>query len=226
MSSNEATLWIYDPIGDMFGPDAVTAKGVRDRLQSLRGITKLTIRINSPGGMVDDAIAIHTLLSEFPANKTVKVDGVAASAATIIVPRNARVEMAEGSKWMIHNPWTMAVGDYREMSKVASIAKKYADDTAALYAARTLQPLSVIREAMAEETWYTADEAIAAGYADAKSRDSVKVAAHTLDSLMAKARAVAAMAFPAHVGQTPHQRESTSQAMRLATISLLKVKSR
>lgn len=162
----EATIWIYDAIGEMFGPDAVTAKGVRDRLQALRGIDRLTVRINSPGGMVDDAIAIHTLLSEYKAEKTFKVDGVAASAATVLPTVGSKVELAPGSMWMIHNPWTIAIGDGNAMRKAAEISDKYRDNLIGLYSRRTKQDPEAIAEAMAAETWYTAEEAMAAGFSD------------------------------------------------------------
>lgn len=162
----EATLWIYDAIGEMFGPDAVTAKGVRDRLQALRGIDRLTIRINSPGGMVDDAVAIHTLLNEYDAAKTVKVDGVAASAASVVAMVGQRIEMASGAMLMIHNPWTVAIGDGNAMRKAAEVADKYRDSLVAIYGKRTGKPADEITAAMAAETWYTADDAVAAGMAD------------------------------------------------------------
>lgn len=172
----EATLWIYDAIGDMFGPDAVTAKGVRDRLHALRGIDRLTVRINSPGGMVDDAVAIHTLLSEYDAAKTVKVDGVAASAASVIAMIGQRIEMASGAMLMIHNPWTVAIGDGNALRKAADVADKYRDSLVAIYGKRTGKSSEEITAAMAAETWYTADEAVAAGMADGVGSEE-KVAA-------------------------------------------------
>ena len=162
----EATIWIYDAIGEMFGPDAITAKGVRDRLGSLRGIDRLTVRINSPGGMVDDAIAIHTLLSEYDAEKTVKVDGVAASAASVIAMVGKRIEMATGSMLMVHNPWGVAIGDGDALRKAAEVADKYRDSLIAIYAKRTGADKENIASLMSAETWFTAEEAIAGKWAD------------------------------------------------------------
>jgi ATP-dependent Clp protease protease subunit len=161
----EATIWIYDAIGEMFGPDAVTAKGVRDRLQALRGIDKLTVRINSPGGMVDEAIAIRTLLSEYRAEKTYKVDGIAASAATVFPNAGDKLQMAPGAMWMIHNPWSVAIGDGNAMRKAAEVADKYRENLVSLYAARTKQKPEDSAAAMYAETWYTASEAMAGGFA-------------------------------------------------------------
>lgn len=173
----EATIWIYDAIGEMFGPDAVTAKGVRDRLQSLRGIDRLTVRINSPGGMVDDAVAIHTLLAEYGADKTVKVDGVAASAASVVAMVGNRIEMATGSMLMVHNPWTVAMGDGNELRKAAEVADKYRESLVAIYGKRTGHSADDIRVAMDAETWLTADEAVAGKWADATAEETA-IAAH------------------------------------------------
>lgn len=171
-----ATIWIYDAIGEMFGPDAVTAKGVRDRLQALRGIDRLTVRINSPGGMVDDAVAIHTLLSEYAAEKIVKVDGVAASAASVVAMVGQRIEMATGAMLMVHNPWGIAIGDGNALRRAADVADKYRDNLIAIYAKRTGNDKESIAAAMDAETWFTADEAIAGKWADA-AEDTPAVAA-------------------------------------------------
>lgn len=172
----EATIWIYDAIGEMFGPEAVTAKGVRDRLQALRGIDRLTVRINSPGGMVDDAVAIHTLLSEYSAEKTVKIDGVAASAASVVAMVGKRIEMATGAMLMVHNPWTVAIGDGNQLRKAAEIADKYRDNLVSIYGKRTGQSPDNIKAMMDAETWLTADEAIAGKWADATSEEAAAAA--------------------------------------------------
>jgi len=174
----EATIWIYDAIGELFGPDAVTAKGVRDRLHSLRAIERLTIRINSPGGLCDEACAIHTLLSEFPGEKLVKVDGVAASAAATVAMAGDRLTMASGAMMMIHNPWAIAIGDGDEMRKGAEIADKYRDSTAAIIAKRTGKPPKDVLAAMKAETWFTGDEAVAWGIAHESVEEEPAVAAY------------------------------------------------
>jgi ATP-dependent Clp protease protease subunit len=178
----EATIWIYDAIGEMFGPDAVTAKGVRDRLHALRGIDRLTIRINSPGGLVDDAVAIHTLLSEYKADKSVKVDGIAASAASVIAMVGGKISVAPGGMMMIHNPWSIAVGDGAALRKAAEVADKYRDNLAAIYGRRTGKSAEEITAAMDAESWYTADEAVAFNLADEAGSDGA-VAAYVDDGL-------------------------------------------
>lgn len=214
----EATLWIYDAIGEMFGPDAVTAKGVRDRLQSLRGIDRLTVRINSPGGVVDDAVAIHTLLSEYKAEKVTKIDGIAASAATILVPQG-KVSIAKGAKMMIHNPWSVAVGDWREMEKAAKVLKQYAESAADMYVARTGKPREEVLAAMQAETYFLGEEAVAWGLADDMGEESA-VAAQSVDVVVSKARAVAKLAFADLVGKSAEELEATLQAMEDAAVRI------
>lgn len=209
----EATLWIYDPIGEMFGPDAVTAKGVRDRLANLRNIDRLTIRINSPGGEVDEAVAIHALLSEFKAEKVTKVDGMAASAATVVGVAGDRIEMAKGAKWMIHNPWGIAVGDYREMLKASEVAKQYRDSLVGMYAARTGKSDDDIRNAMDAETYMLDQEAVDWGFADAVCGGSLEATQQSGEQIMAQAVLVARMAFAKLVAGTADQIQATLETM-------------
>lgn len=199
-TNNEATLWIYDAIGDMFGPDSVTAKGVRDRLQSLRNIDTLNIRINSPGGACDDACAIHTLLSEHPAQKIVKVDGVAASAAATIAMVGNKIQVAPGGMMMIHNPWSIAVGDGNAMRKAAEIADKYRDATAGIISKRVGKPMTDVLAAMNAESWFTADEAVSWGLAQETGGDQAVAASKTdCDRVINFAKEVARIAAMALV---------------------------
>ena len=189
----EATLWIYDPIGSMFGPDAVTAKGVRDKLANLRGINRLTVRINSPGGEVDDSIAIYTLLREFTGDLVTKNDGVAASAAATIFSAGKVRQVAPGAMTMIHNPWGVAVGDYREMLKAAEVAKAYRDNLATIYSERFSLDSDKAIELMDAETWYTAEEAVKNGVAHNAGAEQAVQAAST-EKVAAFAKEVARIA--------------------------------
>ncbi len=211
----EATLWVYDPIGEIFGPDAVTSKGVRDRLSSLRNIDRLNIRINSPGGEVDAATAIHTLISEFTGEKVVKIDGVAASAASVIAMAGDRIEMAKGSRLMIHNPWTVAIGDYRELMKAAKVAEHYRDGLVGIYSARSKKSDDVIRDIMDAETWYLPEEAIDFGIADSIGSDTA-VEASSHDKIMAQVKLVAQMAFAELVAKDAGHLQQTFDSMAAA----------
>lgn len=190
----EATLWVYDTIGEMFGPDAVTVKGVRDKLASLRGVTRLNVRINSPGGEVDESMAIYTLLREFKGTVVTKVDGIAASAAATVFAAGEFRQVAQGAKVMIHNPWGVAVGDYRELQKAADVAKQYRQDLASVYADRFSMKLDNALAAMDETTFYTADEAMVAGIATATTEPAEVGETASVDALLTYAKEVARIA--------------------------------
>lgn len=190
----ETTLWVYDPIGPMFGPDAVTAKGVREKLASLRGISKLNVRINSPGGEVDESMAIYTLLREFKGTVVTKVDGIAASAAATVFSAGEYRQVAQGAKVMIHNPWGIAVGDYRELQKASDVAKQYRADLAGVYSDRFGMKLDSALAAMDETTFYTADEAMVAGLATAVAEPVDGVEVGDGEALVTYAKEVARIA--------------------------------
>ena len=159
-------LWIYDVIGtDMLG-DGVSAKTIRDTLKMMDDEDELLVRINSPGGNVFDGVAIKTLLDGWSGPVTVQIDGIAASAASFIAMAGDQVRMATGSMLMIHDPWSVVVGNAAEMDKEAGVLRKVAGELAAAYAGKTGKDVEEIRQAMAEETWYTAEEAVAFGLAD------------------------------------------------------------
>ena len=222
---SENTIWIYDAIGDLFGSKAVTAKGVRDTLQAAGDASSLLIRINSPGGAVDDAVAIHTLLREHPARKIVKVDGIAASAASLIAMAGDRIEMASGSQMMVHHPWTMAVGNYKELRTVADVAEGYSKSAAQMYVARTGRPMREVAAAMDAGTYFTAEEAVSFGLADSVGR-STAIAAKSQEQVMAQAMVVAKLAFAALVGQAPEQRSTTMRSLQQASLELARARAR
>lgn len=160
-AAEEATVYVYDYIG-MFGVEAEAF------VRELRAVTAPTIhlRINSPGGNVFDAMAIRTALREHPSTVISHIDGLAASAATLLPPDGGEVRMTSGAMWMIHNPWMLAMGDAAELRKTADLLDKAAGSMAGVYARRTGMKLDAVREAMDTETWYTAEEAEEAGFVD------------------------------------------------------------
>lgn len=164
--TNAAEIRIFDPIGDNFLGSGLTAKALDDQLQALGEVQEISIRINSPGGSVDDGITIFNALKAHPANKTVTVEGLAASIASVVAMVGDKIRMAEGAMLMIHNPWTLAAGDAEDLHKAAAVLEKYADRLVDIYSRRTGQKAARIRELMDEETWLSGAEAIALGFAD------------------------------------------------------------
>lgn len=149
-------IQLYDVI------EAGTAQMVK---RALTGNAAVTVHINSPGGSVTDALAIYHVLRKHPGPVTAIVDGLAASAATIVMLAADEVVMAEHSLLMVHNPWTAATGGADEMRKTADTLDKAAGEMVSLYAERTGRASEAIASIMAAETWFNAYEAVEAGFA-------------------------------------------------------------
>lgn len=164
-------VWIYDTIGSGWFEEGVTAKGVKDELAKLDKKQPLNVHIDSPGGNVFEGVAIRAQFAAWKAGVNVFVDGLAASAASYIATIGDTVTMADGSMIMIHDPWTMAVGNSAEMLKVAETLDKIAGNLVSAYAKKSGRSDDEVRAAMIAETWLTADGAIEFGLADAKSED-------------------------------------------------------
>lgn len=155
-------IFIYDEIG-YWG--TASNEFVKD-LALLADEPKLMINLNSPGGDVFDGIAIYQALLDHPAHITVKVNGLAASIASVITMAGDRVVMGARSQIMIHEGFTFASGDAQTMRKTADMLDRISDNIAAVYADRAGGDPIMWRDRMREETWFSAEEAVAAGLAD------------------------------------------------------------
>lgn len=158
---------VYSDIGASFWAPGVTANDVVAWLRSRDKAAELTVRINSAGGDAFEGIAIHNILRDAPQRIIVKVDGIALSAASIIAMAGDEVRMAPSALMMIHDPWTLAMGDAAELRSTADRLDKVAEAIATTYAGRMEQGTEHVRELMAAETWFSAAEARAAGLIDA-----------------------------------------------------------
>lgn len=157
-----ADVYIYDPIGGWFG---ILASDFAAQLAEL-DVSRIRLRLNSPGGSVFDGIAIHNLLVTHRAEVHVHVDGIAASIASVIAMAGDRVTMGRGTEMMIHDPSGLVWGQAKDMRDMADLLDRLAEDIAGFYGHRAGGTRASWREAMAEETWYSADEAVEAGLAD------------------------------------------------------------
>lgn len=162
-----AELLVYDEIGDggWFG-GGVSAASFADALRQVTA-PNLTVRLNSPGGDVFDGIAVANQLRAHPSNVTVVVDGIAASIASVIAMAGDKIVMAPQSQMMIHDAmgstWGGNPADHRAM---ADLLDRQSDNIAAAYRQKAGGMTKSWRTRMQAETWYTADEAVAAGLAD------------------------------------------------------------
>lgn len=162
-----ATLRLYDPIDSWGGEWGVSAKEFAAALDALPvGVERIVVQINSPGGEVWEGLAITNQLRRHPATVTAVVDGIAASAASFIAVGGAdRVVMGRNAQMMIHDAWGMCMGNAADMRELGDRLDKISDNIASIYAERAGGDVSAWRAAMLRETWYNADEAVAAGLA-------------------------------------------------------------
>ena len=195
---NENTIGIYDPIGyDYWDDSGVTAKRISAALRSLDG-ADVVVNINSPGGDVFEGLAIYNLLREYKGHVTVRVLGVAASAASFIAMAADEIQIARAGFFMIHNAWTGLWGNRNDLRETADFLEQIDDTIADIYHVRSGLGMDELKADMDKERWINGRDAIDSGFADAflpsdvvvedtKNFTKEKVAAHKADILLAKA---------------------------------------
>lgn len=178
LDGTTALIRLYDPI-DGYGADwGVSAKEFAAALDGLpANVEEIRLHLNSPGGDVFDGIAIVNALRAQKARVVAIVDGIAASAASFIAASADETIMAANSELMIHDAWGLVVGNASEMQAMADQLNHISDNIASIYAAKAGTGVDVWRAAMAAETWYSAEEAVAAGLADSVAKAPEKAAA-------------------------------------------------
>lgn len=152
--------------------DDVTPKVFKDELYS--GSGPITIWINSPGGDCIAASQIYSMLMDYKGNVTVKIDGIAASAASVIAMAGTKVVIAPTALIMIHNPSTSAYGDHTLMSKTIDILNEIKESIINAYEIKTGLSRTVLAHMMEAETWMNANKAIELGFADEVLEDEKK----------------------------------------------------
>ena len=155
--------------------DDVTPKLFKDELIS--GSGPITIWLNSPGGDCIAASQIYSMLMDYPGEVTVKVDGIAASAASVIAMAGTKVLMAPTALMMVHNPMTMAWGDRSEMTKAIEMLDEVKESIVNAYEIKTGLSRAKISHLMDTETWMNANKPIELGFADDILTDKKKCAA-------------------------------------------------
>lgn len=133
-----------------------------------KGAKKLLLRINSPGGVCTESVAMRSILAGAGFDEiTIRIEGLCASAATDIATLpGAKVQIAEGSEYMIHNPWCIAVGDSNTFEHTIERLRNIEGMSRSFYMAKTGQSEEQIKEWMDAETWFTAEQAVEAGFCD------------------------------------------------------------
>lgn len=158
----DATVDIFDEIGSW----GVTAKQFADDLKALGPVQNITVRITSPGGDYFMAAAMFNMLKATQARITVEVIGLAASAASFIAMAGDHIRIARNAFMMIHGPSTVAWGDEKEMRKAIDMLAKVKEALINAYVKKTGMDREAVETLVNDETWFTAEEALDAGFAD------------------------------------------------------------
>ncbi|MRR29813.1 Clp protease ClpP [bacterium] len=159
------TLYLEGAISDetWYG-DEVTPKQFKAELYNGEG--DITVWINSPGGDVFAASQIYNMLMDYNGKVTVKIDGIAASAASVIAMAGREVLMSPVSMLMIHNPMTLAFGDSEEMAKAIAMLEEVKESIINAYALKTKLSRAKLAHLMDAETWFNAKKALEMGFID------------------------------------------------------------
>ena len=144
--------------------DEVTPGLFREELNAGEG--DITVWINSPGGDVFAAAQIYNMLKEYPGNVEVRIDGMAASAASVVAMAGDRISMSPVAMMMIHNPMTVAMGDHKAFQQAMDMLEEVKESIINAYELKTGQSRTVISHMMDDETWFNAKKAVELGFAD------------------------------------------------------------
>jgi len=227
------SISIYDVIGDdPFDGSGVSSKRIAAALRKI-GAQDVVVNINSPGGDFFEGVAIYNLLREHPHNVTVKVMGLAASAASLIAMAGDRIEISDIGFLMIHNAWALAMGNRHDMRAAADTLEPFDDAMASVYAKRSKAKKSDVAAWMDDEKWFNGEQAVDAGLADGMlSSDEVDdgtnakmtsiAALRRVESALARQgiskkeakTLIAAMKFGARDAADPVERDADSSAKR------------
>ncbi|MDU2730510.1 MULTISPECIES: head maturation protease, ClpP-related [Pantoea] len=191
--SDENSISVFDVIGADWYGDGVTASRIAAALRSIGG-ADVTVNINSPGGDMFEGLAIYNLLREYEGKVTVKVLGLAASAASIIAMAGDEVQIGRGAFLMIHNCWVYAMGNRHDLQQIAADMVPFDKAMNDIYGARTGLDAATIDAMMNAETYIGGSDAVEKGFADrllaadeiSDGDDSPAAALRKLDAMLAK----------------------------------------
>jgi len=192
-TTDDNSISIFDVIGQDYWGEGVTTKRIAGVLRSMNG-SDVTVNINSPGGDMFEGLAIYNLLREYKGKVTVKVLGIAASAASIIAMAGDDIQIGRGAFLMIHNCWVYGVGNRHDFTELANSLEPFDVAMADIYAARSGLDISAVQQLMDAESYIGGSDAIEKGLADSllsadaisDGDDSPAAALRKLDALLAK----------------------------------------
>ncbi|MCK7542955.1 Clp protease ClpP [Marinobacter bryozoorum] len=180
-------------------------------------VEMINVNINSRGGEVDHGLSIYNFLRTHPALVSVRIDGIAASAASVIAMAGDEITMPANALMMVHNPWTFAMGNAAELRKTADDLEQFEKTLLATYTARTGKDEEAIKDLLDDETWLTAAEAVELGFADtveSLAQPAAVAMAKAMDipaEILAKVAEIEKPAAPTEPAE-PQQPESNAEA--------------
>lgn len=151
-------------VGDDWFGDGFTHADVITALADLDG--DITVHLNSGGGIASEGAAIYSALATYDGRVDIMIEGIAASAASLIAMAGATVTMAEGAVMMIHDPMNVTIGNSADHAKTIEELEAYAKSYAKIYAKKSGRTAEACRDLMRAETWYDGEQAVEAGFAD------------------------------------------------------------
>lgn len=192
-SDNDNSISIFDVVGRDYWDEGVTAKRISGALRSMNG-ANVTVNINSPGGDMFEGLAIYNLLREYQGKVTVKVLGIAASAASIIAMAGDDIQIGRGAFLMIHNCWVVAMGNRHDFAELSTSLEPFDTAMADIYSARSGLDIATVQQLMDAESYIGGSDAVEKGLADSllsadavsDGDDSPSAALRKLDALLAK----------------------------------------
>jgi len=185
-TETKAEILLYASIGESMWGDSISAKQFADELAKLpKSVKEIDLRVNSPGGSVFDGVAIYERLKQHSAKVTAYVDGYAASIASVIIMAADEIIISEGGFVMIHKPMAGVWGNSFEMDRMITVLDKIEQQMISIYAKKTKKSRTEIEKDLGAETWYTAEEAIANGFATKmyEAKDKLALAASMSDQV-------------------------------------------
>jgi ATP-dependent Clp protease protease subunit len=218
-TEGERTLFLNGEISDetWYG-DEVTPRLFKAELDNAKG--DITVWINSPGGDVFAAAQIYNMLMDYQGNVKIKIDGIAASAASVIAMAGTEVLMSPVAMMMIHNPMTVAIGDSGEMQKASEMLGEVKESIINAYEIKTGLTRPKISHMMDAESWFNAKKAVELGFADRILFEDDEKQKDVLEALMFSRAAVTNSLFSKLIPQKQENKTPIEQLeKRLSLLS-------
>lgn len=185
--SGEAEIQFYGYISEYaWAQDDISPRLFRETLDSLEG-QPVTVRIHSGGGDVFAASAIRAMLMSYPGQVTTRIDGLCASAATVVALAGQKVVMQDSAYFMVHDPWCLAIGNAAELKETAKMLGTIKAGIVETYQNKTGIDPETISKLMSQETWMTAEEAVGLNFVDEVVRGQAGAPSNMRSAVVANA---------------------------------------